>query len=94
MHEPFLFTGTYIAADGAWEIRIAPASHWIRPFVRRRWIQFITQSPQLLSYLFIDTEYDALEYLQLSPLLSGNTLLFIVLHGSVLMCDAVVIALL
>ena len=63
--------------------------------VSRRWSQFITSSPQLWSYLFIDTDdEDILECMQLSLLLSRNTKLLIVLYGSVTLCDAIVVDLL
>jgi len=88
-----------IAENRARETGIASRRQMISPFaltgVSRRWSQFIISSPQLWSYLLIDTDDDdALEYVQLSLLLSRNTRLFIVLHGSTVLCDAIVIALL
>ena len=63
--------------------------------VSRRWSEFITSSPQLWSYLLIDTDdEDVLEYLQLFLQLSRNAKLFIVFHGSGTLCDAIVVDLL
>jgi hypothetical protein len=88
--------------------RIAGSRAWVAEFIRgptngplvltnvsRRWNRFITSSPLLWSYLLIDTDdNDALEYLQLSLLLSRNTRLFIVLHGSAVVSDTIATALL
>ena len=97
MHDILLYAVSLwnIAESSVWETRVAPRGRPISPFVltsvSRRWSQFITSSPQLWSYLLIDTDIDdALECLQLSLLLSRNTRLFIVLRGNTVVCDAIV----
>ena len=76
-----------IAESRAWGTEVIRRSDISDPrvltSVSRRWSQFITSSPQLWSYLLIDTDdNDVMEYLQLVFLLSRNTRLFIVFHGS------------
>jgi hypothetical protein len=89
MHEILLYSVSLwdIAESRAWGTEIIPRNHMGDPLVlmnvSRRWSQFITSSPQLWSYMLIDTDgEDVLEYLQLFSLLSRNTRLFIVLYGS------------
>jgi len=65
--------------------------------VSEPWSQLITSSPKLWSNLLIDTDTDnedVLEYLQLFFLLSRETRLFIVLHGSGDVRDRILTALL
>jgi hypothetical protein len=88
-----------LAESRAWGTEVIPRQYISDPLiltsVSRRWSQFITSSPQLWSYLVIDTgDEDVLEYLQLFLRLSRNAKLFIVLHGSAALCDAIVVGLL
>lgn len=58
--------------------------------VSRPWRKFITSSPPLWTYVLIDTnDEDVLEYLQVFFHLSCNMKLFIFLHGSAVVCDAI-----
>jgi hypothetical protein len=88
-----------ITENGVWGTEVTPSNRKNGPLVltsvSRRWSQFITSSPQLWSHLLIDTnDGDALGHLQLSLLLSCETPLFIALHGSAVVSDAIVMALL
>jgi hypothetical protein len=101
MHEILLYSVSLwdFAESRAWGTGIIPRNHMGDPLVlmnvSRRWRQFITSSPQLWSYMLIDTDdKDVLEYLQLFFLLSRNRRLFIVLHGSGDVCDGIVMDLL
>ena len=97
MHSVFLFAVSLwdIVESRAQGTEILPGNHMGDPLVlinvSRRWSQFITSSPQLWSYVLIDTnDEDVMEYLQLFFLLSRNRRLFIVLHGSGDVCDGIV----
>ena len=101
MHSILLYAVSLwdIVESRPWETEIIPRNSIGDPLVfvnvSRRWSQFITSSPQLWSYLLIDTDdEDVLEYLQLFLRLSRNAKLFIVLHGSAVLCDAIVVDLL
>jgi len=89
-----------IAESRAWGTGTIPRNNISGPLllmnVSREWCKFITSSPQLWSYLLIDTDdEEVLEYLHFSLLLSGETRkLFIVLHGSAIVCDAIMVDLL
>jgi len=88
-----------IAESRAWGTEIIPRHYIGDPLmlmnVSRRWSQFITSSPQLWSYVLIDTDdEDVLEYLQLFLQMSRNRKLFIILHGSAALCDTLLLALL
>jgi hypothetical protein len=97
MHEVLAYVVNLwdIAESRAWETEVIPKNYISDPLVltdvSRQWSQFITWSSQLWSYLLIDTDdEDALEYLQLFLKLSRNRQLFIALHGSAAVCDAIV----
>jgi hypothetical protein len=101
MHEVLLYVVSLwdIAESKAWRTGTTPRNYTSGPLllmnVSRRWSNFITESPQLWSYLLIDTDdEEVLEYLQLSLLLSHNIPLFIFLHGSAIVCDAIMVDLL
>ena len=101
MHSVLLYAVSLwdIVESRAWESEIIPRSYMGDPLVlmnvSRRWSQFITSSPQLWSYVLIDTDdEDALEYLQHFLQLSCNTKLLIVFHGSATLSDAIVVGLL
>jgi hypothetical protein len=101
MHEVLLYVVSLwdIAESKAWKTEITPRNYTSGPLllmnVSRRWSNFITESPQLWSYLLIDTnDEDILEYLQLSLQLSCNGKLFVFLHGSAIVCDAIMVHLL
>jgi hypothetical protein len=101
MHEVLLYSVSLwdIAESRTWGTEIIPRNHMGDPLVlmnvSRRWSQFITSSPQLWSFMLIDTgDKDVLEYLQLFFLLSRNRRLFIVLHGNGSVCGRVVMDLL
>ena len=88
-----------IAESKAWGTEVIPRHYIGDPLVLMsiswQWSRFITSSPQLWSYLFIDTDgKDIMEYLQLFFLLSRNRRLFIILHGSSDVSDGVVMNLL
>lgn len=58
--------------------------------VSQPWRTFVTSTPRLWTYLLIDTDdEDVLEYLQVFFKMSGNMKLFIFLHGSAVVCDAI-----
>ena len=101
MHSVLLYAVSLwdIVESRAWGTEVTPRNYISDPLVlasvSRRWCQFITSSPQLWSYLLIDTDDDGvLEYLQLFLQLSRDTKLLIVLHGSATLCDAIVVVLL
>ena len=101
MHSVLLYAVSLwgVAETRAWGAEIIPRNYMGDPLVlmnvSRRWSQFITSSPQLWSYVLIDTDdKNVLEYLQLFFLLSRNRRLFIVLHGSGDVCDEIVMDLL
>ena len=101
MHDVFLYVVSLwdIAESRAWETEIIPRTHIDGPLVltsvSQRWSRFVTSSSPLWSYLIINTaDEDVLEYLQLFLLLSRNRRLFIVLQGSTVVCDAIVMDLL
>jgi len=94
MHKVLLYAVSLwdIAESTARGTEITPRNYMGDPLVLMnvswRWNLFVTSSPQLWSYVLIDTDdEDVLEYLQLSLQLSCNTKLFIVLHGSAALCD-------
>ena len=96
MHEILLYVVSLwdIAESRAWGTEITPGNYISGPLflmnVSRRWSEFITASPQLWSYLLIDTDdEDVLEHLQLSLRLSRNRQMFIFLHGSAIVSDAI-----
>jgi hypothetical protein len=98
MHEVLLYVVSLwdLAESRAWG---TPRNYISDPLVltnvSRQWSKFITSSPQLWSYLLIDTDdEDVLEYLQLFLQLSCNRQLFIFLHGSAIVCDAIMVDLL
>ena len=89
MHEvlPYVVSLWDMAESKEWGTGVVPKKYVGDPLVlmgvSRRWSQFITSSPQLWSYLLVDTDdNDVVEYLQLFFLLSRDKRLFIVLHGS------------
>jgi len=101
MHEVLLYAVSLwdIAESRARGTEIIPRNHMGDPLVlmnvSRRWNLFITSSPQLWSYVLIDTDdEDVLEYLQLFLQLSCNSKLFIILHGSAALCDTLLVDLL
>jgi len=101
MHNVLLYAVSLwdIAESRAWGTEIIPRNHMGDPLmlmnVSRRWSLFITSSPQLWSYVLIDTDGEnVMEYLQLFLQLSCNTKLFIVLHGSAALCDTILVDLL
>ena len=101
MHRVLLFAVSLwdVAEGRARETEIIPKHYMGDPLmlvnVSRRWRQFVTSSPQLWSYVLIDTDTDdVLEYLQLFLHLSRNTKLFVVLHGSAALCDTIFVDLL
>jgi len=101
MHEVLLYVVSLwdIAESREWGTGIILRNHISGPLllmnVSRGWSDFITSSPQLWSYLLIDTDdEEVLEYLQLCLHLSRNRQLFIFLHGSATVCDAIMVDLL
>ena len=101
MHSVLLYAVSLwdIAESRVWGADMIPRNHWGDPLVlmnvSRGWGQFIASSPQLWSYVLIDTDdEDVLEYLQLFLLLSRNRRLFIVLHGSGDVCGDIMVHLL
>ena len=85
-----------IVESRVWGADLLPRNHWGDPLVlmnvSRRWSQFIASSPQLWSHVLINTDdEDVLEYLQLFLLLSRNSRLFIVLHGSGDVCGDILV---
>jgi len=101
MYDIFLYVVNLwgIAESRARELKVIPSyyisSALVLTSVSQRWSQFVISSPQLWSYLLIDTDDDnALEYLQLFLHLSHNFRLFIVIHGSAVVCDDIVMDLL
>jgi len=101
MHKVLLYAVSLwdIAESRAWGTEIIPRNYMSDPLelinVSRRWSLFITSSPQLWSYVLIDTDdEDVLEYLPLFFRLSCNTKLFIILQGSVALCDTLLVDLL
>ena len=96
MHEILMYVVSLwdIAESRARGTEIIPGNYISGPLflmnVSRRWSKFITASPQLWSYLLVDTDdEDVLENLQLSLRLSRNRQLFIFLHGSAIVSDAI-----
>ena len=83
-----------IAESRAGGTEIIPRKYSSNPLVlmnvSRAWRKFITSSPRLWTYVLIDTDdEDVLEYLQVFFQLSCNMPLFIFLHGSAVVCDAI-----
>jgi len=83
-----------IAESRAGGTEIIPRKYSSNPLVlmnvSRLWRKFITSTPRLWTYVLIDTDdEDVLEYLQVFFQLSRNMQLFIFLHGSAVVCDAI-----
>ena len=101
MHSVLLYAVSLwdLVESRAWGTEIIPRNYMGDPLVllnvSRRWSRFITSSPQLWSYVLIDTdEEDVLEYLKLFLQFSRNMKLLIVLHGSATLCGSIVVDLL